>query len=86
LDAWGGTPELVVCGAWPALDAALAQRSLAATARSPQDVAHAAICGMANLARSAYPARFANELPPPRYLRLATAEERLAQRSAGAPG
>lgn len=80
------SPHLGIVGAWPRALDRLAQRGGDKAAMIPPDAANRlALRGLARAARAAWAAGIpeakgglATAIPPPRYLRLSTAEERLA--------
>ncbi len=70
--------RLHVCGAWPMAVARLQAAGRSAVETAPSIVSEAAVRGMSETAARAWPKGFGAELPLPRYLRLSTAEEKLA--------
>jgi tRNA threonylcarbamoyladenosine biosynthesis protein TsaB len=73
--------RLEVFGRWPSLTDLVKESGRSITERAPWEVCRAAVYGMAEKAADAWPGGYAATLPPPRYLRLSTAEEHLAKTS-----
>lgn len=73
-------PHTEIMGVWPAMEAALSARRLRPEPVTASEVCAQAIYGMADKAAAEWPHGFEGltDIPGPRYLRLSTAEEKLA--------
>lgn len=70
--------RLRIAGTWPLLASQIHDLNRQSAPLDYEALCQAAICGMAETAAQLWPAGFTDGLVQPRYLRLSTAEERLA--------